>query len=64
MFVFEELGNDGEKLRNIDIAFSPCGKYLIVSSIKLDYIKLYDIKDDDVSNIIDDIRDLNYSAKI
>jgi len=37
---------------------------LVISSINLDHIKLYEIENDDVSNIINDVREQLYSAKI
>lgn len=63
-YFFDEQDIHGEKLRNINISFSPNGRFLIVSSTVREHLFIYEIHDNDISRIIDDIRNNNHVAKI
>jgi hypothetical protein len=64
MYIFDEKDSYGHQLRDVDISFSPDGKYLIISSIVRDHIFMYEIFDGNVSNILNDVKNENYCAKI
>jgi hypothetical protein len=63
-YFFDEKDCEGNTLRDVDISFSPDGKYLIISSTVRDHIYMYEIFDGNVENIINDIKNENYCAKI
>lgn len=63
-YIFDEKDCEGNTLRDVDISFSPDGKYLIISSTVRDHIYMYEIFDGNVENIINDIKNENYCAKI